>query len=422
MMPEFEVSKMWKWASGQAPDGHLPEYLGSFGLGPLDIPGGRTMGDTTTIWIIETLELYLHTGDISLVTQWYPVAVKALDWLIAASQQLGLPYELVCTYDILDLQQYPTTTFNSFLHLAAVKAMMELATIMGDNSTYQTANAAFLRGQSAMESQLWNSTYNYFRAYTTGNAIMSDCMYGQMLALEHGLGFLVNTTMISQHLAAELKYNLNDYGFTVLTGRSSPPPTLERVVEISPKLGRLAASWEASGSDSKLTIDTTDDVNWMGGGPTWSYMALSVGGFNVTAALEPTRLTVDNFRTRLADWWNVVGITSSGDWGSEDVNGMPYVTSHYGFLLPDYHLIYALSGQMTNIPGGSLTFAPLYDCPFNLPLLLAGTTGTIACNAAGAYTVSIMFGSLTLPAGGLSIAGSAYPTPVDLAAGDSISW
>ena len=33
LMPEFEVSKMVKWASGQAADGHLPEYLGSFNLG-----------------------------------------------------------------------------------------------------------------------------------------------------------------------------------------------------------------------------------------------------------------------------------------------------------------------------------------------------------------------------------------------------
>ena len=34
---------MREWASGQAADGHMPEYLGSFGLGPLDQPGGRVM-------------------------------------------------------------------------------------------------------------------------------------------------------------------------------------------------------------------------------------------------------------------------------------------------------------------------------------------------------------------------------------------
>ncbi len=85
-MPQFEVSKMTKWASGQAADGHLPEYLGSFGLGPLDQPGGRIMADTTSIWIIELLELYQHTGDAALLEQLYGVAVGAIKWQISAAQ------------------------------------------------------------------------------------------------------------------------------------------------------------------------------------------------------------------------------------------------------------------------------------------------------------------------------------------------
>jgi hypothetical protein len=53
------------------------------------------------------------------------------------------------------------------------------------------------------------------------------------------------------------------------------------------------------------------------------------------------------------------------------------VTSHYGFLLPNYHIFYALSGQITNLQSGSLTFqtAAGLACPWQLPVLLAGTTG-----------------------------------------------
>ena len=84
VMPFFETSKMREWASGQAGDGHIQvcdgnilfcslhsaltfclssrsskqEYLGDFGVGPIDVPGGRTMGDVTTVWILELLELY----------------------------------------------------------------------------------------------------------------------------------------------------------------------------------------------------------------------------------------------------------------------------------------------------------------------------------------------------------------------------
>ena len=376
------------------------------------------MADTTSIWILELLELYQHTGDFSLLQRLYPVAVGGIKWQIAVSQKLGLPYELVCTYDILDLQQYPTTTFNSFLHLMAMRAGSELARIMGDNATLSLANAAFTRGSQAMVNLLWNGTYNYFRAYMGGDAVMADCMYGQMLALEHGLGYLIpNASYILQQLQAETAYNANPYGFTVLTGRSSPAPLH------TPKDSRIGRA--LSRLNVSLTVNTVDDVVWLGGGPTWSYMALAAG-LPVDEALRPTMLSVQNFRSRLNDWWNLVGITTSGDWGSNNTqNGMPYVTSHYGFLLPNYHLFYALTGQMTNIPGGSLTFAPKYACPYTLPLLLAATTGTFSCagtDAAPSYTVTLMFGSLTLPANGLVISGSAYPHAVSLSAGQSVSW
>jgi hypothetical protein len=147
MMPEFEFSKMTKWASGQASDGHLPgaqlsmlplaahvsspapfrivnnmslptsqllmrlrlpllphwelhvavavppplllarssEYLGSFGLGPFDVPGGRVMADTTSIWILELLELYHHTGDVAFLKQ---LCVRARSLLLALLQCL----------------------------------------------------------------------------------------------------------------------------------------------------------------------------------------------------------------------------------------------------------------------------------------------------------------------------------------------
>jgi hypothetical protein len=98
------------------------------------------------------------------------------------------------------------------------------------------------------------------------------------------------------------------------------------------------------------------------------------------------------------------------------------VTSHYGFLLPDYHLLNAITGQQTNIPGGKLSFAPKVPCPYVLPVLLAGTTGTLTCSGSGTYTVTLAFGSLQLPAGGLSVSGAVYPAQVALGPGLSVTW
>lgn len=308
-----------------------------------------------------------------------------------------------------------------------MKAAVALASVVNDTATAASAQAAYNRGVAAVQSLLWNSTYSYFRAYTTGDALMPDCLYGQMLAHEHGLGLFVNASFLSAQLAAEVKYNANGYGFTVLTGRNTPPPLADGGRPLPARLQKAAAT---TGVDYRaqavaLNQDTVDDVNWMGAGPTWSYIALAINatGGNVTAALEPTRLSVENWRSRLNDWWNIAGITTSGDWGTENQNGQPFVTSHYGFLLPAAHLVYAITRQQTNIPGGSLAFDPVYHCPYTLPLLLAGTTGTITCNAvSGQYTVAIAFGSLNLPAGGLSIAGSVYPGAVSLSAGESVTW
>lgn len=91
-------------------------------------------------------------------------------------------------------------------------------------------------------------------------------------------------------------------------------------------------------------------------------------------------------------------------------------------MLTDYYVPYALSGQLTNIPAGKLTFAPLYPCPYTLPWAFMGTEGTLECAAGGSLTFSVAFGQVTLPAGGLAVSGSAYPTAVSLGAGESVSW
>jgi hypothetical protein len=91
-------------------------------------------------------------------------------------------------------------------------------------------------------------------------------------------------------------------------------------------------------------------------------------------------------------------------------------------MLTDYYLPYALSGQQTNLPAGTLSFAPLYACPMQLPFGMVGIEGTIACDASSKFTLSVAFGHLVVPAGGLSAAGKAYAQAVDLGKGQSVSW
>jgi len=195
-------------------------------------------------------------------------------------------------------------------------------------------------------------------------------------------------------------------------GQSSPrlAQGLKRMVELNERLG----------------YDTQDDVIWMGAAPDWSYLQIALNAstkvLDLALAMAPVEAELVNYRDRLRDIWNIVGIISPSDWGvDETIHGVPYVTSHYGFVMTDYYLLPLLSGQQTDIPRGTLSFAPVYPCAFNLPLLLANCTGIVSC-AVGTYTVSISFGSLSLPAGGLSVNGRAYPRPISLGPGGSVTW
>ena len=68
-----------------------------------------------------------------------------------------------------------------------------------------------------------------------------------------------------------------------------------------------------------------------------------------------------------------------------------------------------------------MSFNPVYACPYTLPVLLQGVEGTLSCQGGG-YTLTLAFGELKLPAGGLSAAGKVCAQAVNLAAGESVSW
>ena len=88
-------------------DGHVYESLSSFGLGPFDKPGGRLMGDTTTLFVLEVYEIFMHMGNATFVEKLWPSVKKAIGWCINNANQpvesdgepYGLPQKITTTYD-----------------------------------------------------------------------------------------------------------------------------------------------------------------------------------------------------------------------------------------------------------------------------------------------------------------------------------
>ncbi|CAF4226565.1 unnamed protein product, partial [Rotaria magnacalcarata] len=109
------------------------------------------------------------------------------------------------------MSQYPTTTFNSFMHLAALRACMELSYIMNDTVTYGKCSKSFIIAIKQINQLLWyNDSIDtgYFLAYTGGQgekAIFTDALYGQVLAFTYGLGPLYNISIMKKHLESEVR-------------------------------------------------------------------------------------------------------------------------------------------------------------------------------------------------------------------------
>lgn len=401
LFPQFEIQKLRKWGSGQDASGFIQEFLGPFGVGPFDVPGGRIMGDTTTLWVVELFEVWRETGDDALLAELWPVAARALGWLAENALPLGLPEKLYSTYDILWLDTYNTTAYNSFLYMAALRAGGALAVHVGDTAAASAAAAALVRAENATQALLWNASGGFFRAYSynNDNAVMADSLYGAMIATHLGLGFVAPPEQLAAHLRAEMAHNYDPAGFVFITGRVTPPPGGQKP------------------DDGKL---------WQQAGPDWSTVALQLGPINgpagnVTAALDPARRQLDNWRTRLHNLWNLAGLTTATT-DDDATSALEFCTSHYGFALTFYWLLPAIVGQQLDIAAGALSFVPTLPCPFRLPVHGAGLEATLACNAAGEFTLEVVFGALTLPAYGLSAAGRVYTGAVDLGPGDAVSW
>jgi non-lysosomal glucosylceramidase len=396
--PETEKIKMYAWAKYQQADGMIQEALSVGCLGgtvPYDEHGGRRMGDVTTIFILETLELYRWTNDLAFLKDMYPHVLAGVKWQLGTSSSFGLPEHLECTYDIPNMSQYPTTTFNSFLHLAALRACMELAMAMNDTSTYTTCYEPYVVAVKQINQLLWfsNSTdTGYFLAYTGGQgekAIFADALYGQVLAFTYGLGPLYNTSTMQKHLDSEARLADTPYGLRMLTGREP-------------------------------LSNPQDNSIWMGGSQDWSVLNLWLN-VNPDVAFTQSAKGLNNVRQTLNDQWNTHGLYASDGYG---IGGKPWCTSHYGFHMVLWHLPFAVSGQYTDLPKGVLEFSPKLQPPFTLPVLIPNTFGSISAtplsNGQTSYTLTLVIGNLSLNE--LAINNVKYPGSVKITAGESVHW
>jgi uncharacterized protein (DUF608 family) len=425
------------WAKLQNANGMITESLSGGCMGAtakLDSGGGRVMGDVSTVFVIETLQLYEWTADQAFLEELKDTALRAVGWFGGiGTAGTPLPHRQCCTYDIIDFAKYDHTSFNSFLYLAAMRAGERLGVHLNNASLSADCKAKADQALPYLNETLWNHTDEYFRAWQDAKLgtppwMMADTLYGQVIANTLGLNggdnasapaWLVPKRMVGKHLEKEALYNPSPYGLTVVTTTGAPP-------EAPPP---PTTSCKAAVGRGKY------DSVWMGGAPDWAALQISLGqdGVGLRSALAMAEKELNHYRVDLRDQWNIHGLTANDGYG---VDGQPWCTAHYGFHMPLWHIPFAMSGQIFSAVTKTLTFAPTspdLQCNYKLPVMVPGAVGLLTCSKPSSkgyewqLTVTLglldlnVLGTISSPSSGGGPA-AMHDGPVSLGVGDTATW
>jgi len=157
-----------------------------------------------------------------------------------------------------------------------------------------------------------------------------------------------------------------------------------------------------------------DNSIWMGGSPDWAVLEININS-NISGAMWQAQKALDQWRVVLNDQWNTHGILGGVGYG---VDGQPLCTSHYGFHMVEWHIPFAVSGQLYSAITQTLSFAPKLPAPYKLPFLIPTITGYLSSQN-GYYTLGVYIGSLSLEH--VVVDGITY-SGMQLVAGQNVTW
>ena len=411
MFPNSTRSKLAAWAANQGANGMLAEQINQ--VTP-DKAEGRVMSDSTSMFIIYVLELYRWAADDTSLKLYWPTIKKAVEWHISTCEQFDVPYKLQTTYDVLHFPEYDVSTYSSVFHMAAMRAAAELAKAMGDTDFAQTCTDSYQRAQAALDALQWvpaDGSGGHKNGYYAGGSsnctkgtgcdvqvgFFADAFYAQVLSYSVGLGQLSkDLDKLKSHLAATVENNC------------------KRVVDFKLEPGCPNGFITYTGRDP---VEWSDWQMWQMMTHDWSALEIRTGG-NVTDALVRSAGSAAAWSRVQNDQWNTAGIS--------DTDGLPTITSHYGYAYTSWHVPLALSGQSASLlpaDSAALTFDPSIETPYTLPVYLPGVLGTLT-NDGSAITLALTVGSLKVKT--LTVSGAAAPAGpdgfVEVAPGNPVSW
>lgn len=100
-----------------------------------DTAQGRRMVDSSSMFMVYLLELLNWDGDLTSLQLYWPTVKGIVQWHIAQTEKLGVPYKLETTYDQLGFPKYDASSYATAFHLLAMRVCQDLAIAMADTKT-----------------------------------------------------------------------------------------------------------------------------------------------------------------------------------------------------------------------------------------------------------------------------------------------
>ena len=97
----------------------------------------------------------------------------------------GLPLRKTCTYDIIYLEGYDHTTYNSVMYLLGLRVGKRLAEMLEEKELASTIQLAFDYGRAKIDRTLWDEREGFYHAWWdhekgSPDWLMADSLYGQV--------------------------------------------------------------------------------------------------------------------------------------------------------------------------------------------------------------------------------------------------
>ncbi len=264
-------------------------------------------------------------------------------------------------HNTYDIEFYGPNPLSSIYYLAGLRAVEELAQVMGEPDTAQRCHDAFERGRTKLDALLWNGEYyvqaledvNAYR-YQHGQGCLSDQLLGQLHARILALGDLLPREHIRAAVRSIFRFNFRrDFRHH---------SNVQRTYVLNDEAGLVLCTWPHGGRP-RFPFVYSDEV--------WTGVEYQVAAHLIYEGWLDEGLTIIRAVQARHDGvrrnpWNEV---ECGD--------------HYARSMSSWAVLLALSGMHADLGRAELTFDPVIEASTDPS---AFTTFWSAGRAWGIYT------------------------------------